>query len=281
MTSSRPRNPARLIPSPQRGFALLIVLWTLVLITLLVTHLNAAGRSETQIAGNLRSSARLEAAADGAVHAAIFHLLDRTLQSWRPDGTPHGLKLGTDAAQVRITDEAAKINPSNATPELLRALLQAVGIDAAQASTLSTAIVLWRTPFGNTNGSNPRFDAYRTAGRAYGPSGGPFGSMDELGAVIGMTPDILARLVPHLTLYTDADPDTAQADPVVRKALAAANGGIMPIVATLDAAIRVVAVQAKVAGDGGHFTRRAIIRILNGGPRPDYRILLWQAPADD
>lgn len=267
-------------PQGQRGFALLIVLWTLVMITLLVTQLNVAGRSETQIAGNLREAARLEATADGAVNAAIFHLFDRSPQGWRANGASHSLRLGADSADIRVTDEAAKINPNNATPELLQALLQTVGIDAVQASALSTAIVVWRTPYGQTDSSNPRFDAYRAAGRAYGPPGGPFVSMDELGAVIGMTPDILARLAPHLTLYTDADPDPAQADPVVRKALMTANGGRLPLAATADAAIRVVAVQAKVTGAGGRFTRRAIVRISSGGPRPDYRILLWQAPAE-
>jgi general secretion pathway protein K len=34
-----------------------------------------------------------------------------------------------------------------------------------------------------------------------------------------MTPDVLARLRPHLTLYSEADPDGSTTDPVVAAAL--------------------------------------------------------------
>ena len=61
---------------------------------------------------------------------------------------------------------------------------------------------------------------YAAAGRDYAPSGAPFASPDELGAVLGMTPDLLARLKPHLTVFTDGDPSTATQDVVVAQALA-------------------------------------------------------------
>jgi len=38
----------------QRGFALLIVLWSMALLALLLTQVTATGRSETQLADNLR-----------------------------------------------------------------------------------------------------------------------------------------------------------------------------------------------------------------------------------
>ena len=50
----------------QRGFALLIVLWTVAFLALLGTQIVAAGRSDTQLADNLKQEAVLEAAADGA-----------------------------------------------------------------------------------------------------------------------------------------------------------------------------------------------------------------------
>lgn len=265
----------------QRGFALLIVLWTLVLITLLVTQLTSAGRSEAQLAANLREAGQLEAVADGAVHTAIFHLMDRTQAAWRADGTSRTLRFGADTAEIRITDEAGKVNPSNATPELLQALMRARGVDATTASQLAAAIVVWRTPSGTQATSGPRFDAYRAAARAYGPSGAPFLSMDELGAVIGMTPPLLTQLAPHLTLYTADDPDPALADPVVRQALAAANGGRLPVAGGEAGQIQVIVVTATATdANGGRFTRRAIVRLDRAGVRPDYRILTWDAPAD-
>ena len=75
--STAPQRQAR-----QPGFALLIVLWTLGLLSLLIAGLAATGRSVTSVAGNVRDSASVEAAADGAVRQAIFQL--RT-GAWPPD----------------------------------------------------------------------------------------------------------------------------------------------------------------------------------------------------
>lgn len=68
-----------------RGFALLIVLWAVVLLALLATRLMAAGRTELQLSANLRGAAEAEAAADGAVQEAMFHLLNPS-DAWRADG---------------------------------------------------------------------------------------------------------------------------------------------------------------------------------------------------
>ena len=48
-----------------RGFALIIVQWTLVLIAFIVTHLTATGRTEIRIATNIVANAVAQAAADG------------------------------------------------------------------------------------------------------------------------------------------------------------------------------------------------------------------------
>ena len=58
-------------PEGERGFALLLVLWTLVLLSLIVTGMVSAGRVEAQLASNLRAAAVAEAAADGAVHQGL------------------------------------------------------------------------------------------------------------------------------------------------------------------------------------------------------------------
>jgi Tfp pilus assembly protein PilX len=54
----------------ERGFALLIVLWALVLLTLVFTQLVSAGRGEAELTANLRAGATAEAAAD-----AVFGLI--------------------------------------------------------------------------------------------------------------------------------------------------------------------------------------------------------------
>src|ERR1700752_666316 len=118
----------------QRGFALLIVLWTLVLLTLLGTQILARGHGEAQLAGNLRGAAAAEAAADGAIEEAIFHLLDGSSRRWLADGAVHLIRFPSATVEVRIEDEAGKVNPNLASPALLRALLGRLGAEARTAA---------------------------------------------------------------------------------------------------------------------------------------------------
>ena len=70
------------------GFALIVVLWTLVLIAFIVAHLTATGRTEIRIAGNLVANSAAQAAADGAVFEAIFNQSDpQPEQRWPVDGS--------------------------------------------------------------------------------------------------------------------------------------------------------------------------------------------------
>src|SRR5262245_7526462 len=97
-------------PAPGRrgnGFALIIVLWSLVLIGFIVAHLTAAGRTEIRIAGNLVANAIVQAAADGAVFVALFNLSNpRPDQRWPVDGSVRELVVGGNRVNLRVEDEA-------------------------------------------------------------------------------------------------------------------------------------------------------------------------------
>jgi general secretion pathway protein K len=219
----------------QRGFALPIVLLTIVFLSVLGTALVTAGRQSTQRARNLIDSAIAEAAADGAVHQAIFNLLDQSGMQWVPDSRIHVLRYGRYIAEVRVEDESDKVNPNFAPPELLQALLVRLGVTQFAATNLAAAIVDWRTTrqlpralgmrasqtpvAGPPEHPDPMTPQYLAAGRDYLPPGESFETIDELGAVLGMTPPLLARLQPHVTLFSDADPDASTTDPVVAAAL--------------------------------------------------------------
>lgn len=260
-----------------KGFALLIVLWAVVLLTFLVTQLTAAGRTELQLATNLRSAATAEAAADGAVHEAVFHLLDPS-DPWGADGTERVLRVAGGRALLRIEDEAGKINPNSASPELLRALLRRLDADSRTADSLAAAIVDWRFPSSQGQPGGAKAPEYLAAGRDYGPAGAPFRSVADLGAVLGMTPELLARLRPNVSVLTDADPDPAVASPVVRQAIQDVRG---PARTARRQPLRTVSVTVRVIGDaGGRFVRRAAIRLGSTPKEPFFQILAWDIAPD-
>ena len=268
-------------PPRERGFALLIVLWTLSLLSLLIAQLTGSGGQAVRLAANLRAQAALQAAADGAVQEAGFHLAAAGVAHWPADGAVRELHQDGAAIRVRITSEAGRVNPGIASLELMAALLHGCGLEPPQAAAVAASIVAWRFP---TAQGGYGAAAYRQAGRAYAPPGQPFESLDELGLVLGMTPELLRCLTPHLSLFRDNDPDANAADPLVLRALAEILGAPPPLTgAAPDESV--VMVSAVATGPGGvRAARRAILRMDPRQPAPGeaadalspFRIMEWQ-----
>jgi general secretion pathway protein K len=272
------------------GFALLIVLWTLVLIAFIVARMTASGRTEIRIAENLRADAAAEAADDGAIYSAIFNQLDPNPdERWPLNGRPRELTIGSSRVTVQLEDEAGRINPSTATPTLLEALLRTTGSDAESARRLAAAISEWvgSTPVtgvaAGARSQNTVPAAYRAAGLDYGPPGEPLETLDELGRVLGMTPAVLAAIRPHLTLFGPGQPNPASADAVVAAALRAATGQVPqpPVPGQPPPDMLLVRITATAFGpSNARVNRSAIVRVgamLPGG----YAILAWGASTFD
>jgi general secretion pathway protein K len=242
----------------EKGFALLIVLFSLAMLALLGSTVLATARQDVQIARNMREGAVLRAAAHGALQQAIFRVLDQSAEHWAADDIPRTIRLSGSLVIVRVANENDKVNPNTASVPLLRALLIEVGADPVTAEREAEAIVAWRLASGLAGRPDATTAGYIAAGMAFGPSGAPFASLDELSAVMGMTPALLARLRPHLTVFTDADPDMSTRDPFVAQALAAIGD------TTLGAGPggpQVIAITADAHGAGGsRFTAREIVR---------------------
>jgi general secretion pathway protein K len=203
----------------QSGFALLIVLWTMGFLALLGTRIVLAGRSDTQLADNLKQEAVLEAAANGAVANVMFSLQAARDARIQPDGITREIRIGQTPVLVRVEKESDRINLNRASPALLRALITEVGGTPAVAPQLAAAIVDWHSDGTDTGQDAAQAPRYRAASLAYGPPGTRFQSVGELADVLGMTPGLFERLAPHLTVLTKDDPDVNTRDPVVARAL--------------------------------------------------------------
>src|SRR6266851_2039855 len=273
-------------PSSRRrdgGFALIIVLWTLVLIGFIVVHLTTSGRTEIRIAGNLVANAVAQAAADGAIFEAIFNLSDpRPDQRWPLDGRARQLAIGNSQVIVRLEDEASWINPSSASPMLLEALLRVTGSDPESARRLAVAISEWVGSATSSRPQNALVAEYRAAGLDYGPPGGPIEGLDELDRVLGMTPATLAAIRPHLTLFGPQEPNPATVDPIVAAALALLpQGGPAALPANqVPQDLLTVRITALAAGPGNaRVIRFAVVRTGTTLQR-GYTVLAWGSSPD-
>ncbi|MGI4950565.1 MAG: general secretion pathway protein GspK [Janthinobacterium lividum] len=251
-----------------RGFALVIVLWALVLLTLIGTQITAAGRSEAVLAANLRAAATAQAEADGWVFETILRLLGQAAGPWPPPPGPRVIDAPGLRATIRLGSEDGKLDLNSAAPERLAALLQALGVDARQADTLALNITLWRFPSAR---SAEQARSYRQAGLGYAPPEEPFQSLTELSLVLGMTPELFTRLAPYVTVYHEGEPDPRAAAPLLRGLLPppAQQGPLRP------GRTAVIEVEVEMAG-GRRASRRAIIRLGVPSDRGGWAILAWQ-----
>src|SRR5947209_11751092 len=265
------------------GFALIVVLWVLVLIGFIVAHLTASGRTEIRIAGNLVANSASQAAADGAIFEAIFNLSDpQPEQRWPVDGTPRQVVVGTNRVILRLEDEASWINPSTASPGLLEALLRVTGSEPETARRIATAISEWVGSAAVPRPQDALVAEYRAAGLDYGPPGAPFETLGELGRVLGMTPAVMVAIRPHLTLFGPPEPNPATTDPVVAAALALSSTTgpspvrqpvVQPGQASPDnLTVRITALAS--GPDNARVTRTAVVRTAGTLPQ-GYTVLAW------
>jgi general secretion pathway protein K len=257
------------------GFALIIVLWTLVFTAFITAQLVGSGRIESRIAGNVVANAVTEAAADGAVYHAIFNLLGPSLEErWPLDGSVRELAIGDCRVMVRLYDEAARVNPNLASPALLEALLRVSGSDEAEARGLTDAIGEWVQGSITTQQAEQAIEKYRAAGLDYGPPAEPLETLDELKLVLGMTPDVFAAIRPHLSLFAPAEPVLARADPVVRMAVASLGRSEPSGRPARQSGIPIARITVLAEGPGNsRASRTAIVRVA---PRArSFAVLSW------
>ncbi|MGH8031614.1 MAG: general secretion pathway protein GspK [Luteimonas sp.] len=206
----------------QRGAALLLVMWMIALLAALVGGFALTARIESMQGRVLSRGIVAGQAARAGVEYAMTRVTDPdpALQ-WLPDGRPYRWMFDDAEVTIRIVDESGKIDLNGADVALLSALIRAVEAEQAQADAVAAAIVDWRD---SDVLSQPQGGAedpqYAAAGRPYGAKDAPFETVAEVEQVLGMTPELFAKIARQLTVYSgEAQPNQQYADATVLQAM--------------------------------------------------------------
>ena len=212
----------------QRGAALLLVLWLIALLTALIGAFALTARVEALQGRILSGGARAQELARAGVEYSLVRLADtEPTTRWLPDGRSYRWSYAGSEVELQIVDETGKVDLNQAGQPLLAALMQTQGVDQEQAGRIAAAILDWRDadPLTQVSGGAEDPD-YAAAGRPYGAKDAPFETVAEVEQVLGMTPELYARLEPYLTLYSgrgEPDPTYAQAPVLTAMGLDAAT----------------------------------------------------------
>lgn len=276
-----------------RGAALLLVLWLVALLTALVGAYALTARIEA-LQGRVGSrGAMAQEIARAGMEYALVRVADRNPEThWQPNGRAYAWRFEGHDVQVRIIDETGKVDLNQADVPLLSRLMQALGEPPDASDALAAAIVDWRDAddLGQPVGGAEDGD-YAAAGRPYGAKDAPFETIAELEQVLGMTPDLYARLDPFLTLYSGrGQPDATYAQGPVLVAMgmdatawlaqreAAGAAGALQLVGTGSGTYSIES-RARLA-DGRETSLRTVVR-AGASPVPGsaYTLLRWEEGA--
>ena len=276
-----------------RGAALLLVLWLVALLTALVGTYALTARIEA-LQGRVGSrGAMAQEIARAGMEYALVRVADRNPEThWQPNGRAYAWRFDGHDVQVRIIDETGKVDLNQADVPLLSRLVQVLGEPPDASDALAAAIVDWRDAddLGQPVGGAEDGD-YAAAGRPYGAKDAPFETIAELEQVLGMTPDLYARLEPFLTLYSGrGQPDATYAQGPVLVAMgmdatawlaqreAAGAAGALQLVGTGSGTYSIES-RARLA-DGRETSLRTVVR-AGASPVPGsaYTLLRWEEGA--
>jgi general secretion pathway protein K len=148
---------------------LLLVLWVLTLISVVVLSWGQEWRTELKLAAGFRESQQCRRLAEAGVYYALGKVAEGKLveaarlggesadlptpkpHAWEGDQSPHRLELPGGWVEMRVADEAGKINLNQAPEQILENLFTALGYRGEVVKTMVDSILDWRT-----RGESPR-----------------------------------------------------------------------------------------------------------------------------
>ena len=203
-----------------RGIALIVVLWMLALLTIIIGSYAVLARTETLQSRFLFDATDARYAAEAGLHRAVVELRNPDMETrWVADGRPYEFSFGNARIEVRITDETGLIDVNAAAqgnPELLIRLFNSVGLSDQDAELMTAAIQDWIDGDDETRVMGAEDREYANQDLPYGPANAPFGTIEEIQQVIGMSWELFRALEASLTVHSGrADFNPAFAPPGV------------------------------------------------------------------
>ncbi len=271
----------------ERGIALVAVLWVVAILGLIAAVFMREARTEIALTRNLAEEAKAEALAEAGVSRAMLALLglDETMP-WQVDGTPFAFEYGGGTVQLSMQDEGGKIDLNRARDAVLQGLFTSVEVAPEAAQHLVDAIADFRDADSLRHANGAEDADYAKAGLPYDAKDAPFEATEELLQVLGMTPEIYARVAPYITVYSPRrDVNLATAPLGVLKALSYLSPERVQAIVAQRADIartrrrfRIIAVTVLVevtTPAGGQVTREVVLRRSGRGLRP-FDIVKWR-----
>lgn len=195
----------------QRGIALVLVLWILILLTITTGAFALMARMDQLEANQLLSGTQARFWAEAGLNLAAVALREPEEElRMIADGRPYATEIDGVYIEVSATDERGKLDINTADEATLAILFTNHGMDPGDAELLAARVLDWRDPDNIERVNGAEEDAYFAEGLDMGPGNHAFVLVDELLQVMGMPYELWRRMEPGLSVHSRAAlPDIA------------------------------------------------------------------------
>ena len=218
--SRKSRNSKGAAPADQVGTVLLLVILVLALISVLILSWAQEWRTELRLAANFREAHQCRRLAEAGVYYALGKLVSTKIEEvgqlqplgmpvaegrppvWQGDQRPHLLELPGGWAEIRVADEAGKINLNRAPEEILLNLFTVLGFSPEKVRTMVDSIQDWRSRGDAPRPYGAKSDYYLSLDPPYVAKNSNFEAVTELAWVRGFeNSPMIPRLCEWLTVH--------------------------------------------------------------------------------
>jgi general secretion pathway protein K len=214
---------SKIAPVNQRGVALVMVLWVLMILSVVALEFSYGMKTEAKITKNFQEEVQLYAMAEGGIQRAVVELVYKhdsrvqqkrkalkdegvapEQQEWVTDGREYTLPYDAGNCGVRITGEGGKVNINSVSESLLRKIIGNLGLEGEARDGIVDSILDWRDPddFYRLNGAENEY--YRSLKEPYDCKNGNLDSIEELLLIRGVTSDLFYGKKPEKTEEGDS-----------------------------------------------------------------------------
>jgi len=195
-----------------RGIALFIVLWVLMLLWVIVGEFSFTVRSQVNIVGNFKDATKARYYAVAGVNQAVASIIayNASQSGKERDTLEREISAEIDQASeggysVKILNENGKININTANKRLLEVMLMAARVDETLESVIVDSILDWRDENDLHRSNGAENDYYQGLENPYKCRNGDFRATNELLLVRGVTEAIYQDLKDIITVYGGGD----------------------------------------------------------------------------
>jgi general secretion pathway protein K len=198
------------------GYALVVVIWGLGIISLMIVSFMTTARMRLQAANNIAGATQADEIAQAAINLAILSLAKERQAVAQAPVQPNGaLPVPTEAPQriihagepsfcgisgaavaLAVEDEGGKVDLNGANQTLLKAMLIGFGLGQNDADSAAGAIVAFRSGSGDPGNASPLPGKIGRQSKQE-----LFQTVYELDQVEGLDPSLVRQIIPFVTVH--------------------------------------------------------------------------------